>query len=59
MIPETKGRSLEEMDIIFGSVKADQREADIARQEQSTSFRFVDSRPALTALTHSLRTRSQ
>ena len=40
MIPETKGRSLEEMDIIFGSVKADQREADIARQEQSTSFSF-------------------
>ncbi|KAI9060694.1 general substrate transporter [Trametes sanguinea] len=33
-IPETKGRSLEEMDIIFGSVSADQRQADIARQER-------------------------
>jgi len=34
LIPETKGRSLEEMDIIFGSVKADQRQADIAAQER-------------------------
>jgi len=34
LIPETKGRSLEEMDIIFGSVKEDQRQADIARQER-------------------------
>ena len=34
LIPETKGRSLEEMDIIFGSVQADQRQADIAKQER-------------------------
>ena len=34
MIPETKGRSLEEMDIIFGSITADQRQADIERQEK-------------------------
>ena len=29
VIPETKGRSLEEMDIIFGAVQADKRQADI------------------------------
>lgn len=34
LIPETKGRSLEEMDIIFGSVQADKRIADIAAQER-------------------------
>jgi sugar porter (SP) family MFS transporter len=33
-IPETKGRSLEEMDIIFGSISAEQREADIHRRER-------------------------
>jgi len=32
LIPETKGRSLEEMDIIFGSISAEQRQADIDRQ---------------------------
>lgn len=31
-LPETKGRSLEEMDIIFGSVNAEKREADIQKQ---------------------------
>ncbi|KAJ8463766.1 hypothetical protein ONZ51_g10042 [Trametes cubensis] len=35
LIPETKGRSLEEMDIIFGSVQADKRIADIAAQERA------------------------
>ena len=34
MIPETKGRSLEEMDIIFGAVDVDRRLADIARQQK-------------------------
>ncbi|KAH9934615.1 general substrate transporter [Amylocystis lapponica] len=34
LIPETKGRSLEEMDVIFGSVKREKRQADIQRQEQ-------------------------
>ncbi|KAM5545505.1 hypothetical protein V8D89_000832 [Ganoderma adspersum] len=35
LIPETKGRSLEEMDIIFGAVSADKRQADIFRQERA------------------------
>ncbi|KAF9524765.1 general substrate transporter [Crepidotus variabilis] len=35
LIPETKGRSLEDMDVIFGSVSAADRQAHIARQEQS------------------------
>ncbi|CDO72247.1 hypothetical protein BN946_scf184970.g99 [Trametes cinnabarina] len=34
LIPETKGRSLEEMDIIFGTVQEDQRRADIAARER-------------------------
>jgi hypothetical protein len=34
IIPETKGRSLEEMDIIFGAVSAEERAENIARQEQ-------------------------
>ena len=37
MIPETKGRSLEEMDIIFGAVSAESRAENIARQEQGVS----------------------
>jgi len=37
LIPETKGRSLEEMDIIFGTVNTDDRAANIARQEQGIS----------------------
>ena len=32
-IPETKGRSLEEMDIIFGAVSAETRRQDIERQQ--------------------------
>ena len=32
-IPETKGRSLEEMDIVFGAVQAEKRAADIQRAE--------------------------
>ena len=39
LIPETKGRSLEEMDIIFGAVSADKRQADIAKQERGASLR--------------------
>ncbi|KII84980.1 hypothetical protein PLICRDRAFT_32188 [Plicaturopsis crispa FD-325 SS-3] len=34
LLPETKGRSLEEMDIIFGSVTKEQRQVDIDRQER-------------------------
>ncbi len=33
LIPETKGRSLEEMDVIFGSVSAEQRQVDIDKRE--------------------------
>ncbi|PPQ76088.1 hypothetical protein CVT26_004595 [Gymnopilus dilepis] len=35
LIPETKGRSLEEMDVIFGSITQEQRQADIDRQERA------------------------
>ena len=38
MIPETKGRSLEEMDIVFGAVSADNRAANIARHERGACF---------------------
>jgi hypothetical protein len=31
-LPETKGRSLEDMDIIFGAITQEQRDADIARR---------------------------
>ncbi|KAI0247754.1 general substrate transporter [Lactifluus subvellereus] len=34
LIPETTGHSLEEMDIIFGAISADDRAANIKRQEQ-------------------------
>ncbi|KAH7925774.1 general substrate transporter [Leucogyrophana mollusca] len=35
LLPETKGRSLEEMDIIFGSVAAESRQAFIAKEERA------------------------
>ncbi|KDQ49738.1 hypothetical protein JAAARDRAFT_165319 [Jaapia argillacea MUCL 33604] len=41
-IPETKGRSLEEMDIIFGSVSAEQRRADIERTERALEHEAHD-----------------
>ena len=31
IIPETKGRSLEEMDIIFGAISAETRQHDIEK----------------------------
>jgi hypothetical protein len=34
-LPETKGRSLEDMDIIFGTITAEERDADIKRANQS------------------------
>jgi hypothetical protein len=34
LIPETKGRSLEEMDIIFGAISPDDRAANLSRQRQ-------------------------
>ncbi|KAF4593429.1 hypothetical protein EYR38_009143 [Pleurotus pulmonarius] len=35
LIPETKGRSLEDMDVIFGSVTAEERQEAIHRQEKA------------------------
>ena len=35
-IPETKGRSLEEMDIIFGAVTRESRAAGIEKQEKGS-----------------------
>ncbi len=40
LIPETMGRSLEEMDIIFGSVNAEQRLADIRKEERALDHDF-------------------
>jgi len=34
LIPETKGRSLEEMDIIFGSISAEQRQDNIDKRQK-------------------------
>jgi hypothetical protein len=45
LLPETKGRSLEEMDIIFGSVSAESREAFIERaldHKEIVSQRSID-----------------
>ncbi len=36
MLPETKGRSLEEMDIIFGAVRAEDRDAKIKQTQKGT-----------------------
>lgn len=33
IIPETKGRSLEEMDVLFGAISAETRRQDIERQQ--------------------------
>ncbi|KAJ7599666.1 general substrate transporter [Mycena floridula] len=41
MIPETQGRSLEEMDIIFGSVTAEDRDARIKLEEKELDERRV------------------
>jgi hypothetical protein len=34
IIPETKGKSLEEMDILFGAVSRDERQAYIDRRQK-------------------------
>ncbi|KAL4066643.1 general substrate transporter [Scleroderma citrinum] len=41
-LPETKGRSLEEMDIIFGAVSYEAREAFIEIQERELKNEFTD-----------------
>ncbi|KAG7440771.1 uncharacterized protein BT62DRAFT_1012366 [Guyanagaster necrorhizus] len=33
LIPETKGRSLEDMDVIFGAISKEERNKNIIRQE--------------------------
>jgi len=38
IIPETKGRSLEEMDIIFGAVSAETRQQGIERQQVALGY---------------------
>ena len=48
LIPETKGRSLEDMDVIFGSISAKERQADIEQHEKQgalLSRAFSQSRP--------------
>ncbi|KAG6906393.1 hypothetical protein DXG01_014159 [Tephrocybe rancida] len=37
-LPETKGRSLEDMDVIFGSISAEERAAHIAAHEKGNSI---------------------
>jgi sugar porter (SP) family MFS transporter len=46
LIPETKGRSLEEMDVIFGSISSEKRQADIDKRERE--FNRVSSHPSST-----------
>lgn len=43
-IPETKGRSLEEMDVIFGSVTAASRDAKIKETEKAIDHNLHDTR---------------
>lgn len=45
LIPETKGRSLEEMDIIFGTVSAEERQKHIDKQQRGKRFLAFASRP--------------
>ena len=40
LIPETKGRSLEDMDVIFGSISAEERQADIEKHEKQGGLLF-------------------
>ena len=42
LIPEMKGRLLMETDIIFGAVRAEERTADIAKQEHGVARGAVD-----------------
>jgi hypothetical protein len=44
-LPETKGHSLEDMDVIFGAVSADQRQADILKHEKVLSPLITSSFP--------------
>jgi len=42
MLPETKGRSLEEMDVIFGSVTQEKRDKDIRRAQDEIEHGNLD-----------------
>ena len=42
IIPETKGKSLEEMDIIFGAVSEDQRARDVEKYEREIAHAQQD-----------------
>jgi len=42
LLPETKGRSLEEMDIIFGAVKQDKRDSDVRRAQREIEAGVLD-----------------
>ncbi|OCH90741.1 general substrate transporter [Obba rivulosa] len=44
LIPETKGRSLEEMDVIFGAVQAEHRRADIEKMERAMDHEVLETR---------------
>ncbi|KAH9474988.1 putative quinate permease [Psilocybe cubensis] len=44
LIPETKGRSLEEMDVIFGAISSEQRQIDISNRERE--FNRISSHPS-------------
>jgi hypothetical protein len=41
LIPETKGRSLEDMDIIFGSISAEERRAHIEQHDKGENTRCL------------------
>lgn len=43
LIPETKGRSLEDMDIIFGSISAEERQADIKKHRKQAQDHNLES----------------
>ncbi|TRM66819.1 general substrate transporter [Schizophyllum amplum] len=43
LIPETKGRSLEEMDVVFGSVEKGKRAADVAEAQRELDDHHVTS----------------
>jgi len=49
IIPETKGRSLEEMDVIFGSITQEERQAGIDKRERGKSL-TLQTREKLTIL---------
>ena len=50
IIPETKGRSLEEMDVIFGAVGAEIRRQDIERQKAGMGGTEIEDAPSVRSL---------